>query len=220
METLPCRPACRAKKGMLKSAIIKEEDMQGNFALAHQFTARWEGGLTDHPQDRGGITAYGASLAFVSDMAATPDGIKFLKSIGVKPLPVCRQTILALSRAQAAAMFEREFWQTLNLSAFHPAVGAAIYDAAVNCGPVRGVKFAQEGANESRDSRLVCDGILGPLTKNALAEPDSALLTAICSRRRNYCLSIARNQPPQKVFLQGWLNRVNDLEKFILNLLP
>ena len=43
--------------------------MSEAFQLAHAFTARWEGGLSDHPSDPGGITNHGVSLRWVQDLA-------------------------------------------------------------------------------------------------------------------------------------------------------
>ena len=43
--------------------------MPNLFDTAHTFTARWEGGLTDHPADPGGLTKYGVSLRWVQDLA-------------------------------------------------------------------------------------------------------------------------------------------------------
>ena len=43
--------------------------MPNLFDTAHAFTARWEGGLTDHPADPGGLTKYGVSLRWVQDLA-------------------------------------------------------------------------------------------------------------------------------------------------------
>ena len=43
--------------------------MRDNFTLAHTFTARWEGGLSDHEADPGGITNHGISLRWVTDLA-------------------------------------------------------------------------------------------------------------------------------------------------------
>lgn len=42
--------------------------MSEAFQLAHAFTARWEGGLSDHPSDPGGITNHGVSLRWVQDL--------------------------------------------------------------------------------------------------------------------------------------------------------
>ena len=43
--------------------------MSDAFQLAHAFTARWEGGLSDHPSDPGGLTNHGVSLRWVQDLA-------------------------------------------------------------------------------------------------------------------------------------------------------
>ena len=43
--------------------------MTAFFQKAHDFTARWEGGLSDHPADPGGLTKYGVSLRWVQDLA-------------------------------------------------------------------------------------------------------------------------------------------------------
>ena len=43
--------------------------MSNAFESAHAFTAQWEGGLTDHPADPGGLTNYGVSLRWVQDLA-------------------------------------------------------------------------------------------------------------------------------------------------------
>ncbi len=42
--------------------------MNEAFALAHEFTAQWEGGLSNHPQDVGGITQYGVSYAWLMQL--------------------------------------------------------------------------------------------------------------------------------------------------------
>jgi len=38
---------------------------RASFEAAHAFTARWEGGLVDHPDDPGGVTNFGVSLRFL-----------------------------------------------------------------------------------------------------------------------------------------------------------
>ena len=46
----------------------------GDFAKAHAFTARWEGGFTDHPADPGGVTNHGVSLRFLRGQKEDIDG--------------------------------------------------------------------------------------------------------------------------------------------------
>ena len=110
-----------------------------NFLIAHAFTAKWEGGLSDHPADNGGLTAYGASLKFVEGIASTRSGREFLRGIGVHP-PVTRETMREeVTPERARAMFKREFWDSLHLDDYPFAVALILYDAAVNCGCAQSV---------------------------------------------------------------------------------
>lgn len=184
------------------------------FSRAHAFTAKWEGGLSDHPADTGGLTAYGASLKFVEGIAATQDGRDFLERIGVR-LPVTRQSMRDVTPDQAGAMFKREFWNSLRLDDYPFGVALALYDAAVNCGPTQSVKFAQRGYNACvgpNGVRLAVDGKAGSLTRKALcAHATPAVLTAMLDARQRFYEELAADKPSQAVFLDGWTNRVNDL---------
>lgn len=192
------------------------EDM---FRRAHAFTAKWEGGLSDHPADTGGLTAYGASLTFVRGIAATRDGREFLRSIGVHP-PVSRETMREeVTPERARAMFKREFWDSLRLDEYPFGAALPLYDAAVNCGCVQAVKFAQRGYNACvgpNGVRLVVDGQAGPLTRKALcAHATPAVLTAMLDARQAFYNALAARKPAQAVFLDGWTNRVRDLRAFL-----
>lgn len=185
-----------------------------DFSRAHAFTAKWEGGLSDHPADTGGLTAYGASLKFVEGIAATQDGRDFLERIDVR-LPVTRQSMRSVTPDQARAMFRREFWNSLRLDDYPFGVALTLYDAAVNCGCAQSVKFAQRGYNACvgpNGVRLAVDGKAGPLTRKALcAHATPAVLTAMLDARQRFYEELAANKPSQAVFLDGWTNRVDDL---------
>lgn len=190
---------------------------QRDFSDAHAFTAKWEGGLSDHPADRGGITAYGASIEFVKDIAATPSGREFLSSIDVQT-PITRDVIRSLRPGQVATMFRHKFWDALKLDELPFRQAAMLYDAAVNHGPTQAVKLSQRGYNHciAHDVKLSVDGLLGPLTRKALQIDTDKVVQAIIQARRDFYQSIVASKPDQRVFLKGWLNRANALEKMLL----
>ncbi|WP_165177407.1 glycosyl hydrolase 108 family protein [Desulfovibrio sp. ZJ369] len=191
---------------------------QGSFQDAHKFTAKWEGGLSDHPADRGGLTAYGASIKFVKDIAATTSGRDFLRSIDVQP-PITRDVIRSLWPAQVATMFRHKYWDALKLDDLPFRQAALLYDAAVNHGPAQAVKLSQRGYNRcvTHGVKLAEDGILGPMTRKALESADTdKVVRAIIEARREFYKSIVASRPDQGVFLKGWLNRANALEKMLL----
>ena len=192
--------------------------LHGDFSDAHQFTAKWEGGLSDHPADKGGLTAYGATIGFVQEIASTASGKNFLQAIGVA-LPVTKAVMRQLRPGQVAAMFRRERWDALRLDELPFRQAALLYDAAVNHGPAQAVKLSQRGYNRcvTHGVKLAVDGILGPMTRKALQNTDTdAVVRAIIQARREFYESIVASKPDQRVFLKGWLNRANALEKLLL----
>lgn len=186
------------------------------FNTAHTFTARWEGGLSDHPADRGGITAYGASIEFVSDLASTPAGQEFLASIGV-PLPVNRTNMRSVTQEQARAMFRYAFWDALGLDRLPLRPGCILYDMAVNHGPGNAVRIAQRGYNRCvlHGTKLAVDGKLGPQTIAALSKDTPKINAAILDAREDFYADIVQRDPSQSVFLKGWMNRLNGLRKLV-----
>lgn len=188
------------------------------FEIAQEFTARWEGGLSDDAADRGGLTHWGVSLAFLTDFSRDASNRAWLQSIGVHPLPVTRATIRNLDTAQARAIFRREFWTPLNLDDMPVQMGVLLYDAGVNAGPAQSVKLAQRGYNACvrHGVPLAVDGVLGPLTRAALTRDNTQpVRQAICTARENFYKELVRKDPSQDVFLTGWLNRVDDLRRYV-----
>lgn len=188
-----------------------------DFDLAQDFTAKWEGCLSDDAADRGGLTHWGVSMAFLSDLEYSRRGTALLKSIGVRPLPVNRETIKALTKEQAKAIFKAEFWDRLHLDELPVQMAVLIYDAAVNSGRAQSVKLAQRGFNACDcGESLEVDGVLGPLTIDALSSHNTQRVRqSILDSRVDFYWAIVNKRPSQKVFIRGWLNRVNDLREYV-----
>ena len=133
------------------------------FQKAHAFTALWEGGLTDHPADPGGLTNHGVSLRWVQDLArqareeclrqqrncaqcvrrataACPcDGLD-LDTDG----DVDADDIRACTKAQAQVLFKKHFWDALGCAALPLPLAVVLYDGAVNQGTARAVRQMQQ----------------------------------------------------------------------------
>jgi lysozyme family protein len=110
--------------------------------LAH--ILMWEGGLSTDPHDPGGLTKYGISSASYPNV-----------------------NIRELSREQALAIYEQDFWLGLQLPELHPAVAFVVMDAAINMGPHTAVTLLQKVIGQ-----VHVDGILGPETKMRTHELD------------------------------------------------
>lgn len=194
--------------------------MADNFSIAHKFTAKWEGGESDHPDDGGGLTKYGVSLKFLGGLSGTQSNRDVLERMGIR-LPITRQVIYDLTRDQAASLFRWQFWDKLKLGLIPLRPAVVLYDAAVNSGPAQSVKLAQRGYNScvAYGQPLVVDGIMGPATRAAmqLADTDKAL-SAMLDAREAFFQAIVANNPSQQVFLRGWINRVDDLRRYVRGL--
>ena len=194
--------------------------MPNNFSIAHKFTAKWEGGESDHPDDGGGLTKYGVSLKFLGGLSGTQSNRDVLERMGIR-LPITRQVIYDLTRDQAASLFRWQFWDKLRLGLIPLRPAVVLYDAAVNSGPAQSVKLAQRGYNRcvAYGQPLVVDGIMGPATRAAmqLADTDKCL-SAMLDAREAFFQTIVDNNPSQQVFLRGWINRVDDLRRYVRGL--
>lgn len=190
-----------------------------NFRIAQKFTGAAEGGLTDDPQDRGGITNYGVCIVFLSDIAKGSQANRDkLADLGVL-LPVSRQSIKNLTKQQAEEIFKWQFWDKLGCDELPVRIGCLVYDAAVNHGRTWGVKLAQRGYNAlGVGNQLVVDGVMGPKTRAALSIDTPELHAAILEARKNYYDAIIKNRPSQKVFQRGWYNRVKNLAAYLKSL--
>ena len=151
-------------------------------------------------------------------IAETRQGRDWLQRIGFR-LPVNKASMRSVTPDMARAMFKREFWDRLRLDdmPFRPA--CALYDAAVNSGCAQSVRLAQRGYNACVGPygvKIEVDGILGPRTRASLACDTDALIRAVIQARRAFYEGLARDKPSQAVFLEGWLNRADALEKFLL----
>lgn len=204
----------KAIAGDMGAAPLREAEYSPGFARAHEFAMKWEGGLSDVPEDRGGITKYGVSLNFLRLFAR--ENKNFLLELGVD-CPPNAECIRKLDREQATAIFRFEFWDRQRLDyRMHPAFAALQYDASVNCGPRNATLQAQRGVNIHGNCAWLLkeDGILGPKTRKALASYDYGLVNAILDARQRYYEAIVARDRSQKKFLNGWTNRVKDLRVF------
>ena len=164
---------------------------------------RREGGFVDHPSDRGGPTKYGITIKTLSNY------------IGRAAL---RSELESLSEDLAREIYERNYYISPRINLLPDEIQPFIFDCAVNHGPRRAIKFIQSVCNQAGyQPVLSVDGAMGPNTlkaaKWAQQEMGKYFLRALFEERRNFYYTIVESQPSQKVFLAGWLNRVNEFEK-------
>jgi lysozyme family protein len=146
------------------------------FARAIERVLIHEGGDADDPRDPGGRTRWGISQRTYPTL-----------------------DIAKLTRAEAIALYRRDFWTPLQGDALPPALAFQALDAAVNHGVGRTVRWLQ---------RLVgvrVDGQLGPLTLAAIQAADQRVLIQRLLALR---LDLYVEHERFAAFGRGWTRRI------------
>lgn len=178
-----------------------------NFESIIDAILRAEQGYVDHPDDRGGPTNHGITLAVAR--ANGYDG-------HMRDLPVSLAREIYRRRYIVAPAFDK-------VAAINAEIAAELIDTGVNMGPARAAEFLQRllnglNAQGSRYPDLFVDGRIGKVTLDALAaflrwrglDGVKVILRGLNSQQAMRYLDIAENNPSQESFLYGWLlHRVN-----------
>lgn len=140
-----------------------------------------EGGYVNHPNDPGGETNYGIAKKFFPD-----------------------EDIKNLTKDRAKQLYFENYWLPMNLKDITDDLAVLhLFDMGVNAGRSRAVKMAQGILN------LVQDGLVGPITTMAINN-EPAFVQQYIYKRKEYYRNLAHRKPKLKVFLKGWLNRVDN----------
>lgn len=124
--------------------------------------------------------------------------------------------MIDLNIETAKEIYKNDYYDRFNINKIkNDKVALSIFDWLVNSGKWA-TKKAQQVLNNITNNQLVVDGILGDKSIEAINKVDVDLfLTAYHNIQREFYNAIVKNKPSQKVFLRGWLNRVDKKEKFI-----
>lgn len=181
---------------------------------ALRFVLNSEGGLSDDPLDRGGLTNFGITQGSL-------DGWR-------KYHPDFPESVRDLTIGQVRAIYDRQYWQAAGCDLMPWPLSLSVFDMAVNSGPGRSIEYLQRALN-TFGAVLVPDGGFGPKTQRALAVAlNTAGTTPITLRhidlRRcffraivygNPSLGFERGNQKQVRFLRGWLKRADRLERVV-----
>jgi lysozyme family protein len=169
------------------------------FREALQFTLRWEGGYVNHPNDYGGATNKGVIQRVYDDYRRR------------QGLPL--RSVQFITDNEVEDIYENDYWKPSQAELMTRPLAIAHFDTAVNFGVRGSVMFLQEALG------VTADGIFGPNTRAALqrANTQSTALRYV-DRRIEYRYIRVSQDPSQRVFLQGWLNRDNDLKRYVSRL--
>ncbi len=194
--------------------------MNDLFEKIYAFTASFEGGLVNHPEDPGGITNHGITLSnFLLPYAMDVKNAAFLKELGLL-FPLSSETIVKLTKDQAEAIYRRAFWNVLEPDSWPPLTVATFFDASVNSGKKNATKFLQRACNTFDGPKLDVDGALGRKTNARVMEigsiqaKDIELALRSVEQREKFLQGLSTF----KTFGKGWMARTQGLKELIKKL--
>lgn len=155
------------------------------FRKALDFVLKWEtvfdakgNPIAEHdPDDPGGLTKFGI------DQRSHPN-----------------VDIRRLTKADASAIYHRDYWLPVRADDLPFPVGEVVFDIAVNNGKSRAAKWLQQILGVPQD------GYIGPVTLDAVSQANPHTVAArLIAKRSGFYKAIARGRKAK--FLKGWLNR-------------
>ncbi len=168
--------------------------MSGPLQLAMAFTLDAEKGYT---VDDGGPTMYGVTQAVYDS---------YRDSIHAP-----RQSVRLISTSEVAVIMYSRYWQPAQCNLLPPKVAIAHFDTSYNEGVHGAIEILQTALG------VEADGDIGPQTKHAveIADPVSLLADYLDDRRAFYHHLADADPARYDSFLDGWLNRVNELKTYL-----
>ena len=181
-----------------------------SFERAIPIILEHEGGYADNPADPGGATKYGVSLRYLqSELAGDSDHDGRLDGDLDGDGDVDADDIRALTVDRAITIYRSRWWDRYGYGRIDDDNAATkIFDVAVNMGAKRAHLLAQRAAYSCGQIQLVDDGILGPLSVEAINTCwPTVFLHRLCTLQAQFYRNLAIRKPQMEVFLNGWLQR-------------
>ena len=154
---------------------------------------RHEGGYVDHPKDPGGATNLGVTIGTLG---------KWLGRAATKA------EVKALTPKTVAPIYREFYWEPSRSGRMWPGLDLVCFDAAVNSGVSRGVRWVQKAVGAAQD------GQPGPKTLAAVAEAGKTLegrvgaVQRACAARMGFLQGLRH----WSTFGRGWSRRVAEVE--------
>ncbi len=182
--------------------------MQTVAEIAREIVAR-EGGYVNDPDDPGGATKYGVTIATMRRLGLDLNGDG----------KVTESDVRRLTRDRAEEIFVDHYYRRPRISELPPVLQPSVFDMYVNAG-ANAVKILQRLLNEMGND-LTVDGTVGPMTVAAAARAAEAapdlLADAYGIARRNYYYALADARPASRKYARrrdggkgGWIARAEE----------
>ena len=199
MLTISCEKSINKvnNKNLIKMNKMEQKADYRNYV---PFILRWEGGVSNNAADRGGLTCKGITYKTYNALCQTV----------LKKAPNMEHFLSMTD--EEVGLFVKYYWDksTNNNQIASQKIAEAITSWRWGSG-ILGLKWYQQMLNKEYGCKLVVDGIIGRASIEAInsIDADSLFRMSIKYRRERF-YTIVNYDPPQRIFLKGWLNRLRD----------
>lgn len=187
-------------------AIRVKERCRELFSKISSVILRHEGGYVNDPNDRGGETNMGITIATWRAYAPIDLGIEATSS-----------TLRNMTKEQAEIIYYNHYWEPKGFCKLeNTKVALMVYDWTITSG--RAVKQIRKMLHDEYNNRLIVNNIMDDEMIHCInaVEDQEQLLSRIAEIRKDYyrSLTITNGEPNAQIkFLNGWINRVDDCLK-------
>lgn len=172
-----------------------QSGQKARFKECLKFVLKWEGGYSEHPNDPGGATMKGITQSVYDSWRKS------------KGLPT--RHVRNITDDEVEAIYWEKYWQPLRCSELPAPLDLVCFDSGVNCGIGRAARWLRAALGMPAATTVTPEVIAKVKQHKNIA----ALAKAVCDLREQHYINISNANPKLKVFLKGWLNRLNDLRK-------
>jgi len=113
------------------------------------------------------------------------------------------EDIKNLTKEKATAIYYRDYWLPMDLELLNnPDLILQIFDMGVNSGMRTSIKILQ------RLIGTIADGYIGQMTVRAIEDFNGDIVEEYTKRRKLFYVTLAQSKPELRIFLKGWLRRI------------
>ncbi len=166
------------------------------FEKALTITLQFEGGYSDNPRDPGGVTMRGVTQR-VYDEWRVKHGLS-------------QQSVELISDSELWDIYYSGYWTPIYGDTLAWPLSAAMFDYAVNSGPIQAIISLQQGAG------VKADGWFGPITRAAIGRFNTDSLTqSLLHERLFFIKRLVAAKPNLAVFFDAWQTRIAKLQNIL-----
>jgi lysozyme family protein len=169
--------------------------MRPNFKASLAHVLKQEGGWSDNPNDPGGATNHGITIATYREYVNNPNASK--------------EDLRNIDPSVVESIYYQRFWKRMNCNDMPSGLDACLFDFGVNAGNKRAVTILQRAA-DTDDTGVVSQELMDAIKNADIKE----LIGTFSDLRRNFY----KNLKLFPTFGKGWLARVDRTQAFSMDL--